>query len=117
MILVVGGSLGAVTACTVYKNIAGTEVTKNSLVNLLKCYGIKNVCLVALADKALCLKLLSELLYSILVKVECSNLCACLCVCTSHIAAKNTACTGNNYNLTGEIYVKGKINHFYLPPN
>ena len=116
VILVVGGSLGAVTARTVYKDVAGTEITKNCLVNLLKSYGIKHVCLVTLADEALSLKLVSKLLYCILVKVKSSNLCACLSVSSCHIAAKNAACTGNNYYLTGKIYVKGKINHLSIPP-
>ena len=79
---------------------------------LFKSYGIKYVCLVSYTNKALGCKLVSKLFYSLFVKVESSNLCACLSISSCHIAAENAACTGNNYNLTGKIYVKGKIDHF-----
>ena len=65
MVLVSGGSSGVVTACAVDKDVALAKVCKNLRVHLFKSRRIQHVCLVALADKALCGQLVGKLGHSV----------------------------------------------------
>ena len=115
LVFVIGGGSGVVSACTVNENVAGTQILYNCLVYLSQSLGVENVSLIALADIALCLQLVSQLLYRLLIEVESRYLCARCRKGSCHSAADKSARAGHYYHLAGEIYVKGKIFHFVSP--
>ena len=111
MILIVTGRTGVVAAGTVDQDVTGTEVGQDLLMDSLQSFQLQNIGLVTLHNEALCGDLFRQLQNSRLVQVQSCDLCTGLGIGTGHIAAQDTACTGNDHNLTGKIMGQRKIKH------
>ena len=116
LILVVGGSPGIVAAGAVDQDVAGTQVLQNSLMHFFQHLGLQHVGLVAFHAVAFSLDLVGQLLDSLFVQVQSSDLGAGIGESTGHSAADQTASAGNDDNFAGVIHIQGKISHLKLPP-
>ena len=105
LVLVVGGGPGVIAPRAVHQDVAGAQVGQHLLVDGLQRLRLQHVGLVALADKALGLALVRQLLDGFLVQIQRRHLGPRLGKGPGHGAAQHAARAGDHHYLAGKVNI------------
>ena len=106
LVFIVRGRPRIISARAVYQDVARPQILQHLSMNCLQCLWLQHVCLIALADEALCLTFLRQLLHRVLIQIQRRHLRSRLRKCFRHCTAEYAACSCHNYNFSRKIDIQ-----------
>ena len=114
-ILLIGGSPGIIAACTVEKNITGTEIRKDLVCDSFHILLDQHIALISLGNTAFCDDLVRIAVNGFLAAVDQGNLCTCPGQNLCQMAAKHTTSTGDYRHFSCQIGCQHVFFHSSIP--